>query len=130
MAAIVLSRSPLFSDADLIDRVASSQPAVQKIIAARANVSMSLAAAIAEVGDAAACAVLIANPSAAIASLSFRRIAERHGQIASLREAMVADPRLPVDCRHMLLVKVGEALKTFAAGCRTHWIGARRAGDP
>ena len=83
VAAIVLSRSPLFSDADLIDRVASSQPAVQKIIAARANVSMSLAAAIAEVGDAEACAALLANPSAAIASLSFRRIAERHGQIAS-----------------------------------------------
>ena len=111
VAAIVLSRSPLFSDADLIDRVASSQPAIQKIIAARANVSMSLAAAIAEVGDAAACVTLIANPSATIASLSFRRIAERHGQIATLREAMVADPRLPVDCRHMLLVKVGEALK-------------------
>ena len=112
VAAIVLSRSPLFSDADLIDRVASSHPAVQKIIAARANVSMSLAAAIAEVGDSSACATLIANPSATIAALSFRRIAERHGQIATLREAMAADPRLPADCRHMLLVKVGEALKS------------------
>ena len=25
---------------------------------------------------------------------------------------MIADPRLPADCRHMLLVKVGEALRT------------------
>ena len=25
---------------------------------------------------------------------------------------MIADPRLPADCRHMLLVKVGEALKS------------------
>ncbi len=111
VAAIVLSRSPLFSDADLIDRVASGRPAVQKIIAARANVSMALAAAIAEIGDADACAALLANPSAAIASLSFRRIAERHGELAAIREAMLADPRLPVDCRHMLLVKVGDALK-------------------
>ena len=28
-----------------------------------------------------------------------------------MREAMLADPRLPCDCRHMLLVKLGEALK-------------------
>ena len=112
VAAIVLARSPLFTEADLIDRVASSAPAIQKIIAARANTSISLAAAIAEVGDAEACAALLANSSAAIAGLSFRRIAERHGHIASLREAMIADQRLPADCRHMLLVKVGEALRS------------------
>ena len=39
-------------------------------------------------------------------------MAERHGHVGSLREAMIADPRLPADCRHMLLVKLGEALKT------------------
>jgi len=112
VASIVLARSPLFTEADLIDRVASSAPAIQKIIAARANASISLAAAIAEVGDAGACAALLANSSAAIAGLSFRRIAERHGHIAGLREAMIADQRLPADCRHMLLVKVGEALRS------------------
>ena len=111
VAAIVLSRSPLLSQSDLIDRVASGRRAVQKIIAARADVSMSLAAAIAEVGDADACAALLANSSAAIATLSFRRIAERHGECARIREVMIADPRLPVDCRHMLLVKVGEVLR-------------------
>ena len=35
VAAIVLARSPLFTEADLIDRVASSAPGIQKIIAAR-----------------------------------------------------------------------------------------------
>ena len=30
---------------------------------------------------------------------------------APLREALIADRRLPADCRHMLLVKLGEALK-------------------
>ena len=112
VAAIVLSRSPLFTDADLIDRVASSRRRSRKSSPRAPHVSISLAAAIAEVGDGEACAVLIANSSADDRLLSFRRIAERHGHIATLREAMIADPRLPVDCRHMLLVKVGEALKT------------------
>src|SRR3954451_15527868 len=79
VAAIVLSRSPLFSPADLTDRVASGPAAIQTIIAARANVSMPLAAAIAEAGAVGACGALLANSSAAIASLSYRRIAERHG---------------------------------------------------
>ena len=53
----------------------------------------------------------LANASPTIAALSFRRIAERHGQLADIREALIADTRLPADCRHMLLVKVGEALR-------------------
>ena len=28
-----------------------------------------------------------------------------------LREALIADRRLPADCRHVLLVKLGDALK-------------------
>jgi uncharacterized protein (DUF2336 family) len=111
VAALVLSRSPLFSEADLIGRLVGGQPAVQKVIAARRDVSMPLAAAIAEVAGSEACAALLANASADIATLSFRRIAERHGHIATLRETMIANPRLPADCRHLLLVKLGEALR-------------------
>ncbi len=112
IAALVLSRSPLFTDADLIDRVASGDAAIQSVIARRANLSMALSAAIAEVGEAQACIELLGNGSAAIATVSLRRIAERHGAVARVREAMLVNPLLPPDCRHMLLVKVGEALKT------------------
>lgn len=111
IAAIVLGRSPLFSDADLIDRVAAGPGAIQRIIAARPGISIAVAAAIAEVGEADACLMLLSSADAAIASLSFRRIAERHGDVPAVREALIADPRLPPDCRHMLLVKVGEALR-------------------
>ena len=38
-----------------------------------------------------ACAALLANPGAAIASVSFRRMAERHGDVPRLREAMIRD---------------------------------------
>ena len=37
VAALVLSRSPLFSEADLIGRVAGGQPVIQKVIAGAAE---------------------------------------------------------------------------------------------
>ncbi|MGX5831903.1 DUF2336 domain-containing protein [Mesorhizobium sp. 43Arga] len=112
VAGVVLARSPLLTDADLINRVAASQKATQKLIADRPVVSMALSAAIAEIGEAEACAVLLANSGASIASLSFRRMAERHGHLPQVREALISDIRLPADCRHMLLIKLGETLKT------------------
>ncbi len=111
VAAVILSRSPLLSESDLIDRVAAGSGPIQAIIAGRPQVTMAVAAAIAEVGASEACVALLGNGSAMIATLSFRRIAERLGHVACVREAMLAHPLLPSDCRHTLLVKVGEALK-------------------
>lgn len=111
VAALVLARSPLLTDGDLIDRIAAGHVAIQKLIADRPYVSMAVAAAIAEVGDPEACAILLANAGADIAAVSFRRMAERHGHVALVREALVADGRLPAECRHMLLVKLSETLK-------------------
>jgi len=111
VAASVIARSPLLTDADLIDHVAAGSGATQSLIAGRPIVSMAVSAAIAEVGEAEACLALLCNDGAEIAMLSFRRMAERHGDVAAVREALIADTRLPSDCRHMLLIKVGEALK-------------------
>jgi len=111
VAVWVLSLSPLLSDADLIDRVAGGSSAVQAIVAGRPCVTKAIAAAIAEVGDDKACLTLLNNAGASIAAVSLRRVAERHGHVASVREALMRDPALPTECRHMLLVKVGEALK-------------------
>ncbi len=111
VAALILARSPLLTDADLIDRIASGQKATQKLIANRPSVSMALSAAIAEVGEVDACTILVGNAGASIAALSFRRMAERFGHVGTIREKLIADRRLPADCRHMLLVKLGDALK-------------------
>ncbi|MDN5928255.1 MAG: DUF2336 domain-containing protein [Hyphomicrobiales bacterium] len=111
IADLVLKRSPLLTDGDLIDRVAMGSEGVQCSIAGRAMVSKSVAAAVAEVGCAKACLTLLENDGADIASLSFRRMAERFGAAPKLREAMLADRRLPADCRHVLLVKLSAALK-------------------
>jgi uncharacterized protein (DUF2336 family) len=111
VAAMVVARSPLLSDIDLIDRVADGHSSTQKLIAARPSVSMSLSAAIAEIGDEHACLTLLENSRADIASLSFRRMADRFGHVGRIREALICNPRLPAESRHLLLVKLGDALR-------------------
>lgn len=111
VASMVLARSPLLSEPDLIQLVAEGPTSSQTLIAARPNVAMALSAAIAEVGEAEACAALASNSGADIASVSFHRMAERFGHVAVVREAMICNQRLPAEIRHMLLLKLGEALR-------------------
>jgi uncharacterized protein (DUF2336 family) len=111
VAGPVLVRSPLLGDGELIDRVATGNAAIQRLVACRARIPMQLSAAIAEVGCAEACMELIANSGAEIAALSFRRMAERFGEDAVVRGALLSDPRLPVDVRHMLVVMLSQALR-------------------
>lgn len=112
VAAPLLALSPVLGDNDLIDLVAASSAAAQGLIASRARVSMALSAAIAEVGEPDACVALLHNPGAEIASVSFRRIAERQGGLAPVREALVTHPALPSETRHALVISLGEVLTT------------------
>ncbi|MCR5859279.1 DUF2336 domain-containing protein [Mesorhizobium sp. J428] len=111
IAALILLRSPLLADSDLVDRVAGGSAAAQRLIAMRPRVSHAVSAALAETGDRDACLTLLRNDGADIAAISLRRIAERHGADAALREAMLSDRRLPADVHHMLMVMLGEALR-------------------
>lgn len=111
VAAPILALSPLLTDNELIEHMAAGEAEAQVLIATRARVSMALSAAIAEVACAAACAALLGNSGAEIASISLRRMADRLGHDPELREALIADRRLPCDIRHTLLLKVGEALR-------------------
>jgi uncharacterized protein (DUF2336 family) len=111
VAAMILSRSPLLTEADLIQIVAEGHQANQKLIAGRANLSLAVSAAIAEIGEPCACVTLLANNAADVALLSFRRMAERFGHVPAVREALVCDARLPAEIRHMLLVQLGDALR-------------------
>lgn len=112
VAGYILARSTLLSDAELIDRVAYSVPSMQVLIAARPHVSFAVAAAIAEVGSNDAVAEMLFNSCARIARVSFRRISERCGHDARVREALLSHPHLPAECRHLLAVKVGEVLQS------------------
>lgn len=125
VAAAVIVRSPLLGDADLIDRVAAGDDRIQALIASRPVLSRGVCAAIAEVGCPRACEVMLANSGATVAGLTFRRIVERLGDLPAIRRALLADPRVPADVRHLLIVSVGEALARSPLVAAV--IGAERA---
>src|SRR5450432_1371113 len=77
IAVVVLEKSPLFIDAELVDLVATGDRPLQAAIAARTPLQCAVAAAIAEVGAAEACLIAIENPDADIAPSSIDRIVER-----------------------------------------------------
>ena len=125
IAALVLERSPLFIDAELVDQVATGAAAVQAAIARRAPVQCAVAAAIAEVGSAEACLTLIENPDAEVAQFSIDRIVQRFGQLAAIREALFARPDLPASTRQALVSKLSATLADFVAA--REWLEAERA---
>jgi uncharacterized protein (DUF2336 family) len=113
IAAPVYALSPLFVDADLVDAVASGPAMVQTAIASRAGLPRSVAAAIAEVGSAEACLVLLENAHADVAPFSIDRIIDRHGHLAAIREPLLARPDLSVSARQALVIKLSQALTGF-----------------
>jgi uncharacterized protein (DUF2336 family) len=125
IAAPVLALSPLFVDADLVDAVATGTDAVQAAIASRAGLPRSVAAAIAEVGTANACMVLVENPAAEIAPLSIDRMVERFGHVAIVREALLARDDIAPSTRLALVAKVSETLVGFVA--KRRWLDAEHA---
>ncbi len=111
IAGFVIARSPLLNDADLIDRAATAPCAVQKLIADRPGVSRALAAAIGEVAEPEAVVALLRNRSADIAAITFQRVAERLGHVASIRSALMERPDLGADVRHVIMRKASDALR-------------------
>jgi uncharacterized protein (DUF2336 family) len=125
IAAPVLALSPLFVDADLVDTVATGSSVVQAAIANRAALPRSVAAAIAEVGTAEACLVLLENDGAEIAAFSLDRVAERFGELAAIREPLLAREDLAAATRQALVAKLSQTLAGFVAG--REWLKADQA---
>jgi uncharacterized protein (DUF2336 family) len=125
VATPVLERSPLFLDTDLVDLVATGPSQIQLAIARRPVLQRAVAAAIAEVGCAEACLVLIENSEADIAPFSVERIVTRHGHLAAIREALLNRPDLSASGRQALVAKLSETLADFVAA--RAWLGRDRA---
>lgn len=125
VALPILEFSPLLVDADLVDTVATGSGDVQCAIARRMQLPVSVCAAIAEVGSAAAVLELIENPQAGILPLSLNRIAERFGHLAAVREALLAFEDLPSPTRLLLVGKLSETLAQFVTA--RAWLTADRA---
>jgi uncharacterized protein (DUF2336 family) len=121
----VLALSPLFVDADLVDAVATGPEPVQAAVASRAGLPRSVAGAIAEVGAAKACLVLLGNSAAEIAPLSIDRMVERFGDLPAIREALLARDDITPSIRLALVAKLSETLVVFVA--KRRWLDAARA---
>jgi uncharacterized protein (DUF2336 family) len=127
IAAVVLARSPLLIDAELVDFVATCDSALQATIATRAPLRRAVAAAIAEVGSAEACLVAIENPCADVAPSSIARIVDRFGHLGAIREALLARPDLPLAARQSLVRQLSSALVNFVAD--RNWLARGRAEE-
>jgi uncharacterized protein (DUF2336 family) len=127
IAAVVLARSPLLIDADLVDLVANRDGTLQAAIAARAPLQRAVAAAIAEIGSAEACLVAIENPHADIAPSSIARIIDRFGHLGAIRESLLARPDLPLAARQSLVRQLSGALADFVSD--RAWLARDRAEE-
>lgn len=124
VAAIVLARSPVLSDAELIDCAASADAFAQSAIASRPTLSAPVAAALAEIALPEALVVLAGNHAAPVPAFSIRRIVERHGDDAALREALLGRPDLPPCVRLELVGATARALAAFVTG--RNWMSDER----
>jgi uncharacterized protein (DUF2336 family) len=125
IAAPVLALSPLFVDADLVDAVATGNGPIQAAIASRMDLPRSVAAALAEVGSAESCLLLVENAGAEIADISTARIVERFGHLAAIREALLGRDDIAPGTRLTLVAKVSETLAGFVTA--RHWLDADHA---
>jgi uncharacterized protein (DUF2336 family) len=125
VALPLLERSPLLSEDDLVDLVATGQASTQLGIASRTRLSRALAAAIAEVGAAEACLALLENPDADVPSFSLDRIVERFGHHAPIRESLLARNDLSMATRQAALSKLSQTLASFVAA--RQWLGPEHA---
>ena len=110
VAGRIIALSPVLADNDLIEIVASGRSSLQQFVAFRRPLSVSVAAALAEVGETDAVADMLDNPHVSIARVSLRRISERFGDDPEIRGRLFDRPDLPCDVRQALVERLGAAL--------------------
>lgn len=125
IAAVVLGRSPLLSDEDLIDCAARGEAAVQCAIAGRPSLSAAVSMALADNAAPEALTMLAQNFGADLPEFGLRRMLERFGGDGALREAMLTRPRLPPCVRSDLIHSASSALTALVA--EAGWLSADRA---
>ncbi|UMY17256.1 DUF2336 domain-containing protein [Methylobacterium organophilum] len=125
IACLVLARSPVLMDADLVDCAAMGCETIRSAIAGRGDLSKPVAAALAEVAGLESLTVLARNHAAEIGTAALLRIVERHGADAGLREALLARPDLPIEVRHAVAVRVADSLSAYGRECG--WLSPERS---
>jgi uncharacterized protein (DUF2336 family) len=115
IAAVVVARSPMLNDADLVDCAAVGDEGLQIALARRPALNAGPAAALAEIGTGAAALALLENHEAVLTEDALRRIAQRFGKDGEIREMLLARPWLPATLRCDLVAATATALSPLAA---------------
>ncbi|WP_296070053.1 DUF2336 domain-containing protein [uncultured Agrobacterium sp.] len=126
IACTVITRSPALSEADLVDIAARGESLTRSLIAARPGLARGVCAALAEVGDLPETIIMLENDQAFITPFSLRRIAERHGGDADVRDLLLRREELPADARHLLVRRISDAL---AGSSLVHAMIARQRAE-
>ncbi len=125
VASVVLGRSPVLEEAELVDCAAVGDALAQTAIARRPRLTAGLAAALAEIAEREAVIALLGNLDADIRAGALWRVFERLGEDAEIREALTNWPGLPPALRNELAGATARALADFAARC--DWLSPGRA---
>ena len=125
ISTMILSRSPIFSDGELVDLMAGGSVEQQIAISCRGSIAPALCGGIGEVGVVEACLGLLFNKAAKPSKNVLMRIAERHGANTQIRQKMLADKSLDADIRILLVEKLGNQLGEFVSTKK--WLPKARA---
>ncbi len=123
VAAVVLARSPVLTDAELVDCAAIGDAIAQCAIARRPKLGAGPSAALAEIGQRDAAIALIGNLEADLPASALHRLFARFGDDAEAREALLARPSLPAS----LIVDIAMATAKALSDSATAWLGRGRA---
>jgi uncharacterized protein (DUF2336 family) len=116
VAKPILARSPVLSDADLIQVIEKGTEGHQIAIAERPAIGETVTAALARSACELALIVLLRNESARIGKEGFQLLSDRARTLSRLQQPLVAHRDLPPDVAHKLHAWVSGALKTALAG--------------
>ncbi len=145
VALPVLAESVVLTDDDLVALVRGGSPRKQSAIAGRPHLTETVSEAIVEHGAEPAVAVLMGNPTAAIAEASFQRAMTRFAGSDRVKSAMAHRDGLPMTVCERLVTMISaqlqeHILKTQALpagvatdivlGCREHAMIMLSAGAP
>jgi uncharacterized protein (DUF2336 family) len=122
-ATPVLQHSPVLTEADLADCVASGDVVAQIALARRFYLPPRAKAALAEIGQLDAVRALLANIEIDLPAKLLQQIFARFGDDPSLRDALLERPALPAALRARIVVTAAKDLAVEAS----QWMSPSRA---
>ncbi|MFY8112925.1 MAG: DUF2336 domain-containing protein [Rhabdaerophilum sp.] len=113
VSAALVARSPLLTEADLVDLATTGERMALVAIAMRQDVSLAVAQALIRRRDADCAFALVGNAASDIAEEDLLVLIETFGHLPKFRSAVQARPDLPVTARHALMLRTAEGLGHF-----------------